>query len=175
MARSVPGTGPGAPDPPGETAPEVTLQNPTGAPEGDDPDLLSWLERLIAELAPGASFTARLTTDREVRRLNRTYRGKDAPTDVLSFPGGSGPEGEHLGDVVIAVPVARRQAEAAGHSPARELRVLLLHGALHCLGHDHETDEGEMEGLEEELRQRWIDAGEVAVDAVVAAEESDGH
>lgn len=141
----------------GSEPPEIAIQNPTGAPEGEDADLLPWLERLLAELAPGASFVARLTTDREMRRLNRTYRGKDAPTDVLSFPGGSGPEGEHLGDVVIALPVARRQAEAAGHSTARELRVLLLHGVLHCLGHDHETDEGEMETLEAELRARWID------------------
>lgn len=169
MAGSAPGTGSGAR---GESAPEVVLQNPTGAPEGDDPDLPSWLVRLVAELAPGASFTARLTSEREVRRLNRTYRGKDAPTDVLSFPGESGPEGEHLGDVVIAVPVARRQAEAAGHSAAHELRVLLLHGLLHCLGHDHETDEGEMETLEAELRERWIGIGE---DAREAAEESDGR
>lgn len=135
---------------------EVVLQNPVECPEGEEPGLLPWLERLVAEVAPGASFTARLTSDREVRRLNRTYRGKDAPTDVLSFPGETGPEGTHLGDVVIAVPVARRQAEAAGHPAERELRVLLLHGVLHCLGHDHETDGGEMERLEEALRARWV-------------------
>ena len=91
-----------------------------------------------------------------MRRLNRTYRGKDAPTDVLSFPGQETPEGPHLGDVVIAVPVARRQAEAAGHSSERELRVLLLHGVLHCLGYDHETDDGTMERLERRLRRRWV-------------------
>lgn len=140
----------------GGGAAEVVLQNPVECPEGEDPALRPWLERLVAELAPGASFTARLTSDRELRRLNRTYRGKDAPTDVLSFPGEEGPEGRHLGDVVIAVPVARRQAEAAGHPAARELRVLLLHGVLHCLGHDHESDDGEMERLEEALRARWI-------------------
>jgi probable rRNA maturation factor len=136
---------------------EVVLQNPIDCPEGEDPDLQPWLERLVTELAPGASFTARLTTDREMRRLNRTYRGKDAPTDVLSFPGEESPVGRHLGDVVIAVPVARRQAEAAGHPAGHELRVLLLHGALHCMGHDHETDGGEMERLERELRTRWTD------------------
>jgi probable rRNA maturation factor len=145
---------------------EIVIQNPSDFPEGEDPHLLPWLERLVAELAPEASFTVRLTSDREVRRLNRTYRDKDHPTDVLSFPGESTPEGDHLGDVVIAVPVARRQAEAAGHSAERELRILLLHGVLHCLGHDHETDDGEMERLEDGLRERWIfdltgaDAGE---------------
>ncbi len=59
---------------------------------------------------------------------------------------------------MISVPVARRQAEAAGHPVARELRVLLLHGVLHCLGHDHETDDGTMERLEAELAGRWIPA-----------------
>ena len=136
---------------------EVILQNPCGYPEGEDPELVPWLEALVAELAPGAaSFAVRLASDREMRRLNRTFRGRDYPTDVLSFPGEETPEGRHLGDVVVAVPVARRQAASAGHPPAAELRVLLLHGALHCLGHDHETDEGEMERLEAELRARWI-------------------
>ena len=75
---------------------------------------------------------------------------------MLSFPGDETPEGHHLGDVVIAVPVAERQAAAAGHSLDRELRLLALHGLLHCLGYDHETDHGEMEAREDELRRRWI-------------------
>lgn len=138
-------------------ATEIVLQNPCGYPEGEEPELLPWLRDLLAELAPGAaSFGVRLTSDREMRRLNRGFRGKDYPTDVLSFPGDTTPEGVHVGDVVIAVPVARRQAAEAGHTPARELRVLLLHGALHCLGHDHETDTGEMERLEAELVRRRI-------------------
>lgn len=142
-----------------ETETEIVLQNPCGYPEGDDEGLRSWLRELLAELAPGAaSFGVRLTSDREMRRLNRSYRGKDRPTDVLSFPGEPTPEGRHVGDVVIAVPLARRQAAEAGHSPARELKVLLLHGALHCLGHDHETDEGEMERLEREIAGRRIPA-----------------
>ena len=80
-------------------------------------------------------------------------------TDVLSFPGERGPEGVHLGDIVICPAVARDQARRLGHSPERELRTLLLHGVLHCLGHDHETDDGEMERLEARLRRRWIDDG----------------
>ena len=60
---------------------------------------------------------------------------------------------------MISVPTARRQARAAGHSAERELRLLLLHGVLHCLGYDHETDEGEMERLERRLRRRWLEEG----------------
>lgn len=138
---------------------EVVLQNPSGYPEAGERELASWLESLVAEVAPEAeSFAVRFTSDREMRRLNRTFRGRDYPTDVLSFPGGAGPDGRHLGDVVISVPVARRQATVAGHSVARELRVLLLHGVLHCLGHDHETDDGAMERLEAELAERRIPA-----------------
>lgn len=139
---------------------EVVLQNPGGYPEAREPDLAPWLEALVAEVAPEAeSLGVRFTSDREMRRLHRTYRGRDYPTDVLSFPGEETPDGRHLGDVVISVPVARRQAEAAGHPVARELRVLLLHGVLHCLGHDHETDDGTMERLEAELAERRIDRG----------------
>jgi probable rRNA maturation factor len=72
---------------------------------------------------------------------------------VLSFPGEEG----HLGDILISVPTARRQAAEAGHGAERELRTLLLHGVLHCLGHDHETDGGEMERLERRLRKAWLD------------------
>ncbi len=140
---------------------EIVVQNPGGYREGRGGELARWLEALLAELAPEhASFGVRLTSDREMRRLNRTYRGKDAPTDVLSFPGQDTAEGRHLGDVVIAVPVARRQAAAAGHSSEREIRILLLHGVLHCLGHDHETDDGTMERLERRLRRRWVPAEE---------------
>jgi probable rRNA maturation factor len=118
-----------------------------------------WLQRLLAELAPGHdSFAVRFVGDRAMRAWNRDYRGKDRTTDVLSFPGETTPEGRHLGDVAISVPQASRQAAARGHSLQRELRVLLLHGVLHCLGHDHETDAGEMESLERRLRRRWLRA-----------------
>lgn len=137
---------------------EIVLQNPNRYPEAGARRVRPWLERLLAELAPdAASFGVRFTGDREMLRTNRGFRGKDRTTDVLSFPGGETPEGRHLGDVVISVPAARRQAAGAGHDAERELRVLLLHGVLHCLGHDHETDSGEMERLERRLRRRWID------------------
>lgn len=123
--------------------------------------LKSWTESLVAGLAPETdSLVVRLTHDDEVCRLNEAYRNRAVTTDVLSFPGEVTPEGRHLGDVVIAVGVAERQALEAGQPLEIELQRLILHGLLHCLGHDHETDEGEMEALERRLRARWIGSGE---------------
>ncbi len=85
--------------------------------------------------------------------MNAHYRHVDAATDVLSFP--AGPDGGgSLGDVAIAVGVARRQATEQGHSLTTELRILALHGLLHLLGYDHEEDDGRMRRLEERLRRR---------------------
>jgi probable rRNA maturation factor len=95
-----------------------------------------------------------LAGDRLLRRLNRDYRGKDRATDVLSFPGEGGEAG--LGDVVISVETARRNARRLGRSLPQELDVLVLHGFLHVLGHDHETDDGTMERLERRLRRRLL-------------------
>jgi probable rRNA maturation factor len=122
-------------------------------------ELRSFLGEVMNGVAPEAeSLGVRFTSDRGIRELNREYRHQDKATDVLSFPGESTPEGDHLGDICISIPTARRQAMAAGHSLDFELRVLLLHGVLHCLGYDHETDDGEMERLEKRLRKRWIGA-----------------
>jgi probable rRNA maturation factor len=95
-----------------------------------------------------------LAGDRLLHRLNRDYRGKDRPTDVLSFPGEGGEAG--LGDVVISVETAERNARAGGRTLARELDVLALHGFLHVLGYDHETDGGTMDRLERRLRKRLL-------------------
>ena len=94
--------------------------------------------------------------DARMRSLNRAYRGVDAPTDVLSFPAADShePDGGVLGDIVIATGVARRQAREAGHPFATEARVLALHGLLHLLGYDHETDGGVMARVESRLRRR---------------------
>lgn len=141
---------------------DIVLQNPNRYPEAGARRLCPWLELLTASLVEGpASLGVRFASDREMHRMNRDYRGKHKPTDVLSFPGDSegetAPDGSrHLGDILISVPTARRQAEARGHSAERELKVLLLHGLLHCLGYDHETDQGEMERLERRLRRTWI-------------------
>jgi len=95
-----------------------------------------------------------LAGDRLLHRLNRDYRGKDRPTDVLSFPGDGGEAG--LGDVVISVETAERNARGPGRSLAQELDVLALHGFLHVLGYDHETDDGRMDRLERRLRNRLL-------------------
>jgi probable rRNA maturation factor len=103
----------------------------------------------------GGEVSVVLAGDGLLRRLNRDFRGKDRPTDVLSFPGGEGDEG--LGDVVISVPTAARNAHRLGHSVPRELDVLALHGFLHVLGYDHETDDGTMDRLERRLRGRMLE------------------
>jgi probable rRNA maturation factor len=97
-----------------------------------------------------------LAGDGLLRRLNRDYRGKDRPTDVLSFPGGGGGGEEGLGDVVISVETAERNARALGRTLPQELDVLALHGFLHVLGYDHEADDGTMDRLERRLRKRIL-------------------
>jgi probable rRNA maturation factor len=92
--------------------------------------------------------------DRRMAALNRRWRRRDRSTDVLSFPAGGG-DGGFLGDIVISVPYATRQALSRGEAPAKEIDRLLLHGYLHLLGYDHEVDQGEMERLEARLRKRF--------------------
>ena len=134
------------------------------------PGLAAWLQRVAPARARGVVSVA-LVSDRRVRALNRTYRGKDYATDVLSF-GAAGAKdppykrpspqapGPFLGDIVIARGVARRQARDAGHSERTELRVLALHGLLHLLGYDHERDGSRMRRVERRLRrQGGLDEG----------------
>jgi probable rRNA maturation factor len=96
-----------------------------------------------------AELSLLLCDDAFIHALNRDYRGKDAPTDVLAFAQregeGADPDDDILGDVVISIPTATRQAEARGHSIEREIQVLLVHGFLHLLGYDHGDDEEEAE------------------------------
>ena len=89
--------------------------------------------------------------DAAMRELNRKFRRKNKTTDVLTFPGD---DPSHLGDIVISVDQARRQAADEKHSLATEIRYLVLHGILHALGYDHETDNGQMNELEISLRAR---------------------
>ncbi len=83
-----------------------------------------------------------------MRNLNRKFRNKNKTTDVLTFPG------EDSCEIVISVDQARRQARDEKHSLATEVRYLLLHGILHGLGYDHETDSGAMNELEVEVREK---------------------
>lgn len=122
-----------------------------------------FLRRAGRELPPrrGDGLTVCLVSDRRMREYNRTYRGADRVTDVLAFPGDDAPDPEgrvYLGDIVIAVPAAAGQAREAGHSLARELKILALHAYLHLLGHDHETDRGEMRRLQRRLERRLLPA-----------------
>lgn len=89
-----------------------------------------------------------ITSRRRVQGLNRRFRRKNKPTDVLSFPG------PHGGDIAICAEIARQNAARLGHSVSDEIKVLVVHGMLHLAGHDHETDSGEMARAEARLRSR---------------------
>ncbi len=91
--------------------------------------------------------------DRRMRALNRRYRGLDRPTDGLAFPAEGAGRG-FLGDIVISVPYAAREARRRREPHAREIDRLLVHGLLHLMGYDHETDDGEMDALETRVRRR---------------------
>lgn len=94
-----------------------------------------------------------LTSNRELRALNSRFRGKDRPTDVLSFPPVFGLVNAFAGDVAISAEMAAQNARFLGHSPAEEVKILALHGMLHLAGYDHERDHGEMARTEERLRK----------------------
>lgn len=105
--------------------------------------------------AGGRSATLALVGDSRIRKLNRDHRGYDKATDVLSFTAGNSFEPDYLGDIVISVETAERQARRRRSSLERELKVLALHGFLHLMGYDHETDNGEMRRVEYRLRRRF--------------------
>ena len=114
----------------------------------------AWLQRAAPASARGDVSIA-VVSDRRMRALNRQFRGKDLATDVLSFPATHMPGvSSFLGDVVIASGVATRQARQAGHPVTTELKVLALHGLLHLLGYDHDTDGGKMARAEARLRKK---------------------
>jgi probable rRNA maturation factor len=130
--------------------------------------LESFLRRVQAELGfQEAGVTICLVSDAEIARMNETFRKKKGPTDVLSFPSvvrrrpvplprnsNKGKVAEYLGDIAISPATARRYAKKSGRELPSELRVLILHGVLHLLGYDHETDRGQMDRVERKLRVR---------------------
>ena len=119
------------------------------------PGLATWLARVAPRSARGDVALA-IVSDARMRAINRDYLGHDYATDVLSFPADADVRAAHatLGDLVIARGVAERQAREAGHALSTELRVLVLHGLLHLLGYDHETDDGTMRRVEARLRRK---------------------
>ena len=146
---------------------DASRRRPTGrarlvvtvaTPDGDRAPtrgLGKWLVASAPAMARG-EVTVALVSDGRMRALNRSFRGMDFATDVLSFPTTTAGEiaAEYLGDIVIATGVAQRQAYEAGHSVGTELRILALHGLLHLLGYDHERDAGRMARVERKLRRK---------------------
>lgn len=123
----------------------------------NDEEVTSFLRRLSSELARGRELAVVVGSDEAVRRANRDFRGKSGSTDVLSFPDG---EDGRLGDILISAARAERQAADYGHSVESEVKTLALHGLLHLLGFDHETDQGEMRREETRWRKRFgLEAG----------------
>jgi len=133
-----------------------------------------FLTRVRQELGLGeADVTVCLVSDAEIARMNEAYRKKKGATDVLSFPEvhrrapvnlrraqrrssmSSPRRRQFLGDVAISPATARRNAKQLGRTLSGELQILILHGVLHLLGYDHETDSGEMDRTERRLRQRF--------------------
>ena len=100
----------------------------------------------------GRPFQCLLTDDRELQRLNRDFLGKDYPTDVLSFPGVE--PSEFLGEMAISVNRAAEQASEYGHTREQEICILMLHGLLHLLGMDHDSDGGRMRRTETRWRKK---------------------
>jgi len=114
----------------------------------------AWLQRAAPASAKGDVSIA-VVSDRRMRALNRQFRGKDSATDVLSFPATHVPGvSSFLGDIVIASGIATRQAREAGHPVSTELKVLALHGLLHLIGYDHDSDDGRMARAEARLRKK---------------------
>jgi probable rRNA maturation factor len=114
-------------------------------------ELRNFLGDLTRRVARGRTIACLIADDAEIRRLNRQYRGKNYATDVLSFPAARNGQ---AGDIAISIDRARAQAAERGHTLADELRILMLHGALHLAGMDHETDSGEMARAELRWRKR---------------------
>jgi probable rRNA maturation factor len=94
-----------------------------------------------------------LADDETLRQLNKSFRGKNKATDVLSFPAPAEIAKQHAGDLAVSLETAARQAANYGHTLRDEVRILLLHGVLHLSGLDHETDDGEMAAREAKLRR----------------------
>src|SRR5215469_15265117 len=107
-------------------------------------DLRRFLVRAQREMRLQGEVNVRITSDREMRRLNREFRGKDKPTDVLSFPASLNGKSELAGDIAISAEIAYANAGILGHPLEQELKILMLHGLLHLAGYNHETDQGEM-------------------------------
>ncbi len=123
------------------------------------PDLTQLaLARFVARARRAAGLKGKvnvfLTSSAEMKSLNRRFRGKDRPTDVLSFPAETDVQKQFAGEIAMAAEIATRNARELGHSPAQEVKILVLHGILHLRGYDHECDNGQMARREKQLRAK---------------------
>lgn len=116
------------------------------------------LDRFIARARRAAglpgSINVLITTSARMKSLNRNFRGKEKPTDVLSFPAEPNTANQFAGEIAISAEIATKNARTLGHSPAEEVKILVLHGILHLRGYDHERDNGQMERREKQLREK---------------------
>ncbi len=162
---------------------DLSLQNPNRYPEVRPAELRpGWRASWPSSSRGPAAWPCVSAATAPCAGPTATTGGLDKTTDVLSFPGDLPPSrdpgalgrrpaprkkgkaapafpvlaGDHLGDLLISLPQARRQAEELGHPLGQELRILLLHGVLHCLGYDHEADDGTMNRVEADLRRRYV-------------------
>ncbi len=125
-------------------------------------DMLRKLRDQLAPKAEGISIS--YVDDRTMRKLNREHRGINMTTDVLSFPAKPGKgEFQHLGDLVVSLPVAEKMAKKLGVSRRREVQTLLVHGFLHLCGYDHETDQGEMLEMQARLEKEVLGEAPLAM------------
>jgi probable rRNA maturation factor len=119
-------------------------------------EFATFLSDQFEEIA-NREFSVAFVSDRRMKKLNSFFRGKALTTDVLSFPyepDGFDPDRSNLGDIVISVEQAERQAKENGLTLENEIQQLILHGVLHLSGYDHETDDGEMNKRELQLRRK---------------------
>ena len=117
-------------------------------------DLRRFLLRAQREVRLEGEVNVRITSDAEMRRLNREFRRKDEPTDVLSFPSSLNGKSKLAGDIAISSEIAYANAGILRHPFEEELKILMLHGLLHLAGYDHEKDQGEMARKERRLRAK---------------------
>jgi len=115
--------------------------------------LTRFLNRARTAIGLNGQVDILLANDQTLRHLNKTFRNKNKPTDVLSFPAPSAFAAKHAGDLAISLETAARQAATHGHPLPDEIKILILHGLLHLSGEDHETDNGEMAAREATLRR----------------------
>ena len=118
-----------------------------------EPALERFLARARQSVGLRRTVNLLVTSNREMRALNRRFREKDSATDVLSFPAPRGSSSSYAGDIAISAEIAAENAKLLGHTPAAEIKILALHGLLHLKGYDHETDHGKMERREAKLRR----------------------